>query len=80
MTDATFARVQRILAQVLVVPAEQIRPDTEQPSIATWDSLHHVHLISALEIEFTVSIDPDDWLQLTSVPAILACLTRLGAR
>lgn len=79
MTDAVFPRVQRTLAQVLDLPADRIRPDTDQPSVPGWDSLHHVHLISALEAEFGVSIDPEDWLELTSVPAIVACLGRLGA-
>jgi acyl carrier protein len=79
MTDAVLARVQRTLAQVLDLPADRIRPDTDQPSVPAWDSLHHVHLIAAIEAEFGVSIDPEDWLQLTSVPAIVACLARLGA-
>jgi acyl carrier protein len=80
MTDAVLARVQRTLAQVLDLPPDRIRADTDQPSVPGWDSLHHVHLITALEAEFTVSIDPEDWLELTSVLAILACLGRLGAR
>jgi len=80
MTDAVFARIQRTLAQVLDLPVDRVRPDTDQQSVPGWDSLHHVHLISAIESEFGVSIDPEDWLELTSVPAIVACLGRLGAR
>jgi acyl carrier protein len=78
MTDV-LARVQRTLTQVLDLPPDRILPDSDQQSLPGWDSLHHVHLISALEGEFGVSIDPEDWLELTSVPAIVACLRRLGA-
>ena len=74
-----LARVQRTLAQVLDLPVDRVRPDTDQQSVPGWDSLHHVHLIAAIEAEFAVSIDPEDWLELTSVPAIVACLGRLGA-
>jgi len=80
MTDGLPLRVQRTLAHVLDLPPGEIRPETEQKSVAKWDSLHHIHLIVALESEFEVSIDPDESLQLTSVPAIVACLGRLGAR
>jgi acyl carrier protein len=79
MSNAVQPRVQRTLASVLDLPPEQIRPDTDQKSLPTWDSLRHVHLIAALEAEFAVSIDPEDWLELTSVPAIVACLGKLGA-
>jgi len=80
MTDDVNTRIQRTLAKVLDLPVSQIRPDTHQKSVPTWDSLHHVHLLTPLEAEFTVSIDPEDWLELTSVPAIVACLARLGVR
>ena len=49
MTDAVFPRIQRTLAQVLDLPVDRVRPDTDQQSVPGWDSLHHVHLISAIE-------------------------------
>ena len=80
MSDEIQSRVQRTLAQVLDVPSSEIGPSTEQETVSNWDSLHHIHLVTALESEFGVEIDPDDVLLLTSVPAIVACMVRLGAR
>jgi acyl carrier protein len=80
MTETTTPHVQRLVAQVLSLPASDVCPDATQASLPAWDSLHHIHLIVALEGEFAVSIDPDDAIQLTSIPAIVACLGRLGVK
>ena len=72
MTDEVVARVRRVVAQVLNLPEGSVGLETEQASTVAWDSLHHIHLITALEEEFRLSIDADDLLELTSVRAIVA--------
>jgi acyl carrier protein len=46
----------------------------QQLGFASWDSLAHVTLISAIESEFSVSIDLADSIELTSFEAILLYL------
>jgi acyl carrier protein len=72
MNDDVLVRVKRIVSQVLNVPQEDVGLDTDQSSTLAWDSLHHVHLLTALEEEFKVPVDADQLLELTNVRAIVA--------
>lgn len=63
-------RVHNVVASVLGVSAASIL-DTDTPeSVDGWDSLAHVHLITALEAEFGLEFTIDRALGLTSVAAI----------
>lgn len=63
-------RIKQTMASVFGV-AEATLTDASSPNtIASWDSLNHVHLIMALEGEFGVTFEPDQALALTSIPAI----------
>jgi acyl carrier protein len=45
-------------------------------SVATWDSLATVTLISLIEEEFTISLPPDDFEYLVSFDLTADCLKR----
>lgn len=47
------------MSAVFEIPVEHINEDSSSDSIETWDSLHHLNLILALEEEFNVII-PDE--------------------
>jgi acyl carrier protein len=64
---------------VIGVPAETILETSTPESLAGWDSLAHVHLITALEAEFGLEFSIDEALGLTSVAAILTALAERGA-
>jgi acyl carrier protein len=42
--------------------------------IEEWDSLGHVHIMVALEQQFDLYMDVDDFAELNNVPAILQYL------
>ncbi|HMG13991.1 MAG TPA: acyl carrier protein [Saprospiraceae bacterium] len=52
-------RLQQVMSAVFEIPAEDINEDSSADNIETWDSLHHLNLILALEEEFDVTI-PDE--------------------
>jgi acyl carrier protein len=60
-------RVARIAADVLAVPPEQVGPQSSPDTIETWDSLHHLNLVLALEQEFAIEFSPEEIEQLLSV-------------
>jgi len=76
MEQQIESRICDVIASVLGVPRREVMATTNQQTITGWDSLAHVHLIMALESEFGASFSIEEALELTSVPAIHAALTR----
>lgn len=63
-------RIRKTMASVFGVAESTITDASSPQTIASWDSLNHVHLIMALEGEFDVTFEADQALSLTSVAAI----------
>jgi acyl carrier protein len=73
MTDSElFARLVTIAQRVFDISIF----DRESSMINTpsWDSLRHVHLLSALEREFGIEVGPDDAFRLTSASRLVEFL------
>lgn len=75
---STFERLQGVVASTLKLAPEQITAQTRDEDLEAWDSLGQVNLIMALEREFDVYIEVDDFDKLKSVPAILEFLGKQG--
>ncbi len=67
-------KVREIMSRVLETPAEAITDDASVKSVKSWDSMHHLLLILALEEEFGVSIPDSEVTELLSLEAILTAL------
>jgi acyl carrier protein len=67
------------MAEVLDVPSELLTETSSPDSVASWDSLNHLLVVSALESEFGVTLSVDDALQMRSVSAARAILRERGA-
>jgi len=79
MTSSRFPEVQTIAADVLQVPADEIGLHSSVENVDTWDSLHHLSLVLALEQAFDVRFEPEEMEQATSIDAILvACERKQG--
>jgi acyl carrier protein len=78
MTNARDSKLQEIVTSVLQLPPDADITRVSQLSAETWDSLAHVSLMLAIESEFGVSIDINDQLALSSVPAIRLYLEERG--
>jgi acyl carrier protein len=78
-TMTTFDKLQPIIAATLKVAPAKITETTSDQDLPAWDSLGQVNLIMALEQEFGVYIEVEDFGNLNSVPAILAYLGQQGA-
>jgi acyl carrier protein len=65
-------RIRRIAADVFEVPVDRIGPASSPDTIETWDSLHHLNLVLALEQEFGVQFTPEEIEQLLSVELVAA--------
>jgi acyl carrier protein len=74
MTAPLLDRVRSIAADVLEVPATKIAPESSPETIDTWDSVHHLNLVLALEQEFDLQFDPEEIDQMNDIQHILEIL------
>ena len=71
-------RLVKTFVEALGLPPDYDVTGLEYRSIAEWDSLAHLSLVTALENEFDVMFDVDDVLGLHSFAAAIDTLKRLG--
>ena len=65
-------KVKEIIAGILEVGAKEIKEDTAIGDIASWDSLHHIQIIAAIEKEFGFRFTPDVMMDLEDVEDIVS--------
>jgi acyl carrier protein len=78
MNDGIKLRIRQVMANVLGVRLDTIGDATTPDTVPAWDSLHHIHLIVALEGEFSVTLDPELAIDMLSLPAIYEGLVGSG--
>ena len=76
----TFEKLQQTIAATLKVAPAKVTETTRDQDLPSWDSLGQVNLIMALEQEFGVYIEVEEFGSLNSVPAILAYLGKQGVQ
>lgn len=72
----TTQTLQDIIAAALSIPAEQVTDDLSYQSIAEWDSVSHIYLITELEAAFNITIDTDEVLEMSSVEKVKETLRK----
>lgn len=58
MSDATFAKIEKIARSVFTKHSGAIQPTSSAKDIIGWDSLAHINFVLALEEEFNVPLRP----------------------
>lgn len=64
-------------SESLGIPADQIHDALEYGS-ATWDSVGHMSLISAIEMEFNIMIETEDLIDMSSFLKAKEILNKYG--
>lgn len=59
-------RLKNVFSTILEIEEEQVNEDLKYDGNSVWDSINHMFLITELENEFSVEIDPDDILEIKS--------------
>jgi len=68
------AKVRSVMAQVFGVDESAITGDASVQTVDTWDSLRHMHLIAALEREFSIRVPDADVPRLHNFQDICRCI------
>jgi acyl carrier protein len=63
------------MADILMIDASQIDAKSSMKTIDAWDSLAQIDLITALEEEFGIKFDVEDFELMTSFPQIMEVLS-----
>ena len=68
-----FEKLQKIIAEVMDVDPEEVRPDMAFVDDLGADSLDVFQIIMGIEEEFDIEIDNDDAAKITTVQDAAAC-------
>ncbi len=71
-------KLKESFATALNISVDAVNDELTYQSIPEWDSISHMVLISQLEEDFSVSIDTDDVIDLSSVAKGREILIKLG--
>ena len=74
MNTPAVEKIRQLASDVFEVPLSEIRPESSPDTISTWDSLHHLNLVLALEQEFAIQFTPEEIEQLLSIELIDALI------
>lgn len=67
-------RVTAIASDIFGLPIADLEPSSSPDTIETWDSLHHLSFVLALEQEFGVQFSPEEIEQLVSIELVRSLL------
>lgn len=61
-------KLEELIAEILKLEdASELQDSTGPGEIDAWDSLGHVNIITAIEEEYEIEIDPDEILEIQSI-------------
>ena len=70
-----FNKLKQVVSDILEVDIDDINENSSPDNIEKWDSLSHIKLVMAIEVEFNVKLTPDDMMDMLSVKLIKMILT-----
>ena len=69
-------KVKYIISTVLEVKLTDINDNLQQSELASWDSMKHLILISALEDEFKITLSDDDVIKMSNYNSIITIIRK----
>jgi acyl carrier protein len=76
MSESLETRVKRIVCSTLQITEDRYSEELAAGAIPEWDSVAHVGLIMAIEVEFAIAFDVTDAVDVESVGDLLILLER----
>jgi acyl carrier protein len=73
-TDVVLRRARQIAADIFDLPLDAITAGSCPQTIATWDSLHHINLVLALEQSFDVQFLPEEIVEMLTIERIVVLI------
>ena len=77
-TNGLDQRICKIMTNVFGISAEQFTSTLSPADVGNWDSLGHVQLVQALQTEFALEFDVEEYMALENVEKIREILAKHG--
>lgn len=74
ITESVFDQVRSIVADLFVVPEEDVGLESSPDTIAMWDSIQHLNLVLSIEQAFRIQLSPEDIERMTNVGLIVSLI------
>jgi len=76
--SANEIKLKKVLADLFKLDVEIVNNDTSVDNVERWDSLNHLNLVLALELEFNVSFSEEQTVEIMNYPLIKIALQEHG--
>jgi acyl carrier protein len=73
-----MSNLYEVAAEVLKMPVDEINDETTPKNTKAWDSLKHVELLMACEMNFDVKLAPSEIVLIDSIGGIRSLLEEKG--
>ena len=74
-TEGLKDQVCELAADIFGVDPSDLGPETSSETLESWDSMQHLNLVLALELEFGVALEPEEIEAMTNIAAIVEIIT-----
>ncbi len=64
-------QVRQTVAVALNLPIESVSAESSQDNLDVWDSLAQINLVMALEQDFDIQLDVEEFMEMDSVVSIV---------
>jgi len=64
-------RIKKVMANVFLIEASDIKENASPDSIPQWDSIGHLNLITSLEEEFDIVFSEDQIIEMLNLPLVI---------
>jgi acyl carrier protein len=75
-----YEKLRKAFSEALNLEIEDITNELSYQSIAEWDSISHMILISQIEEDFDISLETDDVIEMSSVEKAQDILAKHGIK
>jgi acyl carrier protein len=61
MNPTIWETLRRIAGDIFNLPPERLAPGSSPETVENWDSVQHLNLVLAIEEQFAVQIEPEEF-------------------
>lgn len=71
-------KLRQVMADIFEVEVDNINEESSQDTLESWDSIHHMNLVFALEEVFEIQLSDEEAVQLQSFKQVKKILQESG--
>ena len=77
MEEKIFEEITELMSKILNVPTSILSGDTAIGDVDSWDSIHHLQIIAAIESKYNFRFTPDAMVEIEDINDIVSYVSRI---